>query len=47
MQKMCPPDEVGGPQCNKEVLERLSTIEIKKDEANPLWKGLEKFKNLK
>jgi uncharacterized metal-binding protein YceD (DUF177 family) len=47
MQKMCPPDEIGGPQCNKEVLEKLAKIEIKKDEVNPLWKGLEKFKNLK
>lgn len=47
MQKMCPPDEIGGPQCNKEVLEKLSKIEVKKDEVNPLWKGLEKFKNLK
>ncbi len=47
MQKMCPPKEVGGPQCNKEVLERLAKIEVKKDEANPLWKGLEKFRNLK
>ena len=47
MQKMCPPDEIGGPQCNKEVLERLAKIEVKKDEVNPLWKGLEKFKNLK
>jgi uncharacterized metal-binding protein YceD (DUF177 family) len=47
MQKMCPPDEVGGPQCNKEVLERLAKIEVKKDEKNPLWKGLEKFRNLK
>jgi DUF177 domain-containing protein len=47
MQKMCPPDEVGGPQCNKEVLARLVKIEVKKDETNPLWKGLEKFKNLK
>ena len=47
MQKMCPPDKIGGPQCNKEVLERLAKIEVKKDEVNPLWKGLEKFKNLK
>ena len=23
LQKMCPPDEVGGSQCNKEVLDRL------------------------
>lgn len=47
MQKMCPPEEVGGPQCNKEVLARLAKVEIKKDEINPLWKGLEQFKDLK
>lgn len=47
MQKMCPPDEVGGPQCNKEVLAKLAKVEIKKDEINPLWKGLEQFKDLK
>lgn len=47
MQKMCPPEELGGPQCNKEVLTKLAKIEIKKDEINPLWKGLEQFKDLK
>lgn len=47
MQKMCPPEELGGPQCNKEVLAKLAKIEIKKDEINPLWKGLEQFKDLK
>lgn len=47
MQKMCPPEEVGGPQCNKEVLAKLAKVEIKKDEINPLWKGLEQFKDLK
>ncbi|MFL9483728.1 YceD family protein [Chitinophagaceae bacterium LWZ2-11] len=46
-QKMCPEDEIGGPQCNKEVLEKLKQMEdnVKKD-SNPLWKGLEKFKDL-
>src|ERR1044072_3285975 len=32
MQKICPPDDIGGPQCNNEVLEKLAKIEIKKDE---------------
>src|SRR5690349_5130000 len=27
LQKMCPPDERGGSQCNKEVLEKLSQAE--------------------
>lgn len=47
LQRMCSPDEMGGPQCNKEVLAKLAQVEVKKDEKNPLWKGLEKFKDLK
>ena len=47
MQKMCPPDEVGGPLCNKEVLARLAKVETKNNETNSVWKGLEQFKNLK
>lgn len=48
MQRMCREEEMGGPYCNKEVLAMLSKLEQKKPEqSNPLWKGLEKFKNLK
>jgi|SRR5205809_2196071 len=47
LQKMCPPDEVGGPQCNKEVLAKLSQAENINKEANPLWKALKQFKDLK
>jgi uncharacterized metal-binding protein YceD (DUF177 family) len=48
LQKMCPPDEAGGPQCNKEVLAKLAKIEIEgKNGSNPLWKGLDQFKDLK
>lgn len=47
MQKMCKEDEIGGPQCNKEVLEKLARM---KDDAKPesqsIWKGLDQFKNL-
>lgn len=47
MQRMCSEQEMGGPYCNKEVLEMLKKLENEKDQAsNPLWKGLEKFKNL-
>jgi len=47
MQKMCKPEEIGGPHCNKEVLEMLKRMdEENQREANPIWKGLEKFKNL-
>lgn len=47
MQKMCGEDEIGGPKCNKEVLEKLRQMEedASKDN-NPIWKGLDKFKNL-
>jgi uncharacterized metal-binding protein YceD (DUF177 family) len=47
MQRMCADDEMGGPHCNKEVLEMLRKLEEQKQpESNPLWKGLEKFKDL-
>jgi len=47
MQKMCSEDEIGGPQCNKEVLERLRQMkgDANKND-NSIWKGLEQFKNL-
>ncbi len=47
LQKMCKEEEIGGPQCNNEVLEKLRSMEIKAGEnnANQLWKGLEKFKD--
>lgn len=46
-QKMCPPDKIGGPQCNLEVLNKLKEMESKHEEhnANALWKGLDQFKN--
>ena len=46
MQRMCSNDEVGGPQCNKEVLEKLKNMEATNTahNANTLWKDLEKFK---
>lgn len=47
MQRMCGPDEIGGPSCNKEVLAKLAKLEPdEKQVSNPVWKGLEKFKNL-
>lgn len=47
-QKMCNEEEMGGPQCNNEVLEKLRKMEedVRKDSSNPLMKGLEKFKDL-
>ncbi len=49
LQKMCGDAEIGGPQCNKEVLEKLRTMEVKEalPNANQIWKGLEQFKKIK
>ncbi|MEO7446432.1 MAG: DUF177 domain-containing protein [Ferruginibacter sp.] len=46
MQRMCPLEEIGGPRCNLEVLEKLKAMEAKTTDSNAgnLWKGLEKFK---
>ena len=46
LQKMCSEEKMGGPQCNKEVLEMLKNMEAKNEanNANAIWKGLEKFK---
>ncbi len=47
MQKRCNLEELGGPLCNKEVLEKLRQMEIDvMKDINPQWKGLEKFKDL-
>ncbi len=47
MQRMCSVEEMGGPQCNNKVLEKLKEMEIKNTDnnANTLWKGLDKFKD--
>ena len=48
LQKMCPPDEAGESQCNKEVLAKLLQAENNDSkEANPMWQALNKFKDLK
>jgi len=48
LQKMCPPDEAGESQCNKEVLAKLLQAENNDSkEANPMWAALNKFKDLK
>ena len=48
LQKMCDESEIGGPQCNKEVLDKLRQMEEEVNkQSNPMWKGLEKFKGLK
>ncbi len=45
-QRMCKEDEIGGPNCNPEVLAMLKNMDAHaKNADNPLWKGLEKFRN--
>lgn len=47
MQKMCSESEIGGPHCNKEVLEMLK--KMNKDThtgTSGIWKGLDKLKGL-
>jgi uncharacterized metal-binding protein YceD (DUF177 family) len=51
MQKTCGYDKMNGPNCNPaalDVLTRMEPEEKKEEEKkdNPIWKGLEKFKNL-
>jgi uncharacterized metal-binding protein YceD (DUF177 family) len=47
MQRMCTEEEIGGPHCNKEVLAMLKKLDARDQSAvNPVWKGLEKFKDL-
>ena len=48
MQKTCDFEKMDGPHCNKAALDVLKKLETKKEEetSNPIWKGLEKFKDL-
>jgi uncharacterized metal-binding protein YceD (DUF177 family) len=47
MQKTCNFENMDGPHCNKEAWEMLKKLESEKEKKNnPIWKDLEKFKNL-
>ena len=49
MQKACDFEKMDGPHCNTSALDLLKKMEPKKVEIkkeNPIWKGLEKFKDL-
>jgi hypothetical protein len=41
---MCSEDEMGGPQCNKEILAMLKKMKSTVNDNHPLQKGLEQFK---
>ena len=48
MQKVCNNEKMDGPYCNPNALDMLKKLEAKETEknSNPIWKGLEKFKDL-
>jgi len=48
MQKTCEFEKMDGPHCNpaaREALKKLNAPDKEKT-TNPIWKGLEKFKDL-
>lgn len=45
MQRRCKEEEIGGTQCNKEVLEMLKKMEEVNKGNNQLSQGLEQFRN--
>ena len=48
MQKTCEFEKMDGPHCNPAALDLLKKLEPEENKAkeNPIWKGLEKFKDL-
>jgi uncharacterized metal-binding protein YceD (DUF177 family) len=48
MQKSCGYEKMDGPHCNPAALDLLKKMESEETEKkeNPIWKGLEKFKDL-
>ena len=48
MQRTCNFEKMDGPNCNKSAMEMLKKLEPEenKTKENPIWKGLEKFKDL-
>lgn len=49
MQKTCTYENMDGPYCNKSAKEMLKKLEdpaAAEKKENPIWKGLDKFKNL-
>lgn len=46
MQKTCDYENMDGPYCNPAAREVLNSMKAPEQRQNPLWKGLEKFKDL-
>jgi uncharacterized metal-binding protein YceD (DUF177 family) len=47
MQKKCKDEEMGGPKCNLEVLQKIKEMSVAPDEEKrkDIWKDLDQFKN--
>ena len=48
MQKTCSYEKMDGPHCNPQAMDMLKKMEPEESEnkENPIWKGLEKFRDL-
>ena len=47
MHKTCDYENMDGPYCNPAARDLLKKLDVKKEKTiNPIWKGLEKFKDL-
>jgi uncharacterized metal-binding protein YceD (DUF177 family) len=46
MQKTCDYENMDGPYCNPAAKEVLNNMKPGEEKQNPMWKGLEKFKDL-
>ena len=46
MQRTCEFEEMDGPNCSPAARELLRKMKPEEQKENPLWKGLDKFKNL-
>ncbi len=46
IQKTCAFEKMDGPNCNKNVKQLLKKMEPQENKENPIWKGLDKLKNL-
>ena len=48
MQRTCNFEKMDGPHCNKAAMDMLKRLEPEENKTNenPIWKGLEKFKDL-
>ena len=46
IQKVCEYEKMNGPYCNAEVKQLLKKMEPQENKEHPIWKELDKLKNL-